>query len=127
MDTNFYSAYHLSRAVLPAMIKNGKGHLFNICSIAALQAYEGGGGYSISKFAMDALSKNLRFELKDKQVKVTTVYPGAVLTDSWAGFDNSSKRIMEAEDIATMVLAASRLSIQAVVEEIVLRPQLGDL
>jgi hypothetical protein len=50
-----------------------------------------------------------------------------VLTDSWGDFDNSAKRIMEASDVAAMVLAASKLSAQAVVEEIVLRPQLGDL
>lgn len=127
MNTNFYSVYYLTKALVPAMIEKGEGHIFNICSIAALQAYDGGGGYSISKFALDGFSKNLRYELKDKKIKVTTVYPGAVLTDSWAGFDNSSGRIMEAEDIASMVLAASKLSPQAVTEEIILRPQLGDL
>lgn len=127
MDTNFYSAYYLTRALLPAMIEKESGHIFNICSIAALQAYEGGGGYSISKFAMDGFSKNLRHELKDKNIKVTTIYPGAVLTDSWAGYNNSNKRIMEANDIAAMVKAATTLSMQAVVEEIVIRPQKGDL
>lgn len=127
MDTNFYSAYHLTRALLPVMLQNGIGHIFNICSIAALQAYDGGGGYSISKFALDGFSKNLRHELKDKNIKVTTVYPGAVLTDSWTGYDNSNNRIMEATDIAVMVKAATSLTKQAVVEEIVIRPQKGDL
>ena len=55
------------------------------------------------------------------------VYPGAVLTDSWGDFDNSTRRIMEASDIATMIVAASKLSPQAVVEDIILRPLLGDL
>jgi short-subunit dehydrogenase len=72
-------------------------------------------------------SKNLREELKSFNIKVTSVYPGAVMTDSWGGFDNSSGRIMEAEDIAAMILASSKLSHQAVVEDIILRPQLGDL
>jgi short-subunit dehydrogenase len=103
------------------------GHIFNICSIAGLKAYEGGGAYSISKFALNGFSQNLRHELKSTGIKVTTVLPGAVMTDSWAGFDNSHGRIMEAEDVATMVFAATQLSPQAVVEEIVLRPQLGDL
>ncbi len=127
MNTNLYSAYHLTRLLLPAMLQNGSGHIFNISSIAALHAYDGGGSYSISKFALDGFSQNLRHELKATGIKVTTVFPGAVHTDSWAGFDNSSKRIMEASDVATMVLAASKLSAQAVVEQIVLRPQLGDL
>jgi short-subunit dehydrogenase len=60
-------------------------------------------------------------------IKVTTVYPGAAYTDSWAGSGVDPQRIMEAGDVADMVLAAARLSPQATVEEILLRPQLGDL
>ena len=127
MNTNFYSAYYLTRKLLPAMKENGAGHIFNLCSVAALQAYEGGGSYSVSKFALNGFSKNLRHELKGTGIKVTAVFPGAVMTDTWGDFDNSRKRIMEAEDVASMIFAASKLSAQAVVEEIVLRPQLGDL
>jgi NADP-dependent 3-hydroxy acid dehydrogenase YdfG len=121
------SAYHVTRTVLPAMIKKKSGHVFNMCSIAALDAYPNGGAYSISKFALNGFSKNLREEMKTHGIKVTAVHPGAVMTDSWSGFDNSGKRIMEAGDIAKMVFAASQLSVQACVEEILIRPQLGDL
>ena len=127
MAVNLYSAYHLTRCFLPLMTAQKKGHIFNICSIASLHAYANGGGYSISKFAMMGFSKNLREELKPHHIKVTAVYPGAVMTDSWSDFDNSAKRIMEPSDIAIMVLAASKLSPQAVVEDIVLRPLYGDL
>ncbi|MBC7866265.1 MAG: SDR family oxidoreductase [Gloeobacteraceae cyanobacterium ES-bin-316] len=127
MNTNLFSAYHLTRKLLPAMIKKGSGHIFNICSIASLQAYEGGGSYSISKYALNGFSKNLRHELKQTGIKVTAVFPGAVMTASWGSFDNSSNRIMEAEDIANIIVAATKLSSQAVVEDIVIRPQLGDL
>jgi short-subunit dehydrogenase len=127
IETNLYSAYHVTRSIIPDMIKNKSGHIFNICSIASLQAYNNGGSYSISKFALMGFSKNLREELKPYKIKVSAVYPGAVLTDSWGNFDNKDKRIMEAEDIAKMIVAASKLSPQAVVEDIVLRPQLGDL
>lgn len=127
MAVNVYSAYHLTRSLLPAMIARKRGHIFNICSIASLHAYANGGGYSISKFAMMGFSKNLRKELIPHQIKVTAVYPGAVMTESWGDFDNSDNRIMEPEDIAIMVLAASQLSPQAVIEDIVLRPLLGDL
>ncbi len=124
---NLYSAYHVTRKLAPQMKVKGKGHIFNICSIASLQAYDGGGSYSISKFALNGFSQNLRHELKTTGIKVTTVFPGAVFTDSWAGFDNSSNRIMEASDIAAMILACTKLSAAAVPEEIVMRPQLGDL
>lgn len=132
MATNLYSAYHFTRAILPEMMKQDASkqsnrHIFNMCSIASLQAYKNGGAYSISKFAMSGFSKNLREELKSYYIKVTAVFPGAVMTDSWSGFDNKDKRIMEADDVAKMVFAATQLSFAACVEEIVMRPQLGDL
>ena len=127
LATNLMSAYHLTRTVLPKMMERRSGHIFNMCSIASLNAYTNGGAYSISKFAMHGFSKNLREEMKPHGIKVTAVHPGAVLSDSWGNYDNSAKRIMEAADIAKMIFAASQLSIQACVEDIVIRPQLGDL
>ena len=127
MDINVYSAYHLTRVFLPSMMNAKQGHIFNLCSIASLQAYPNGGSYSISKFALAGFSKNLREELKPYNIKVTAVYPGAVMTASWGDFDNRTQRIMEAEDIAAMIIASTKLSVQAVVEDIVIRPQLGDL
>jgi short-subunit dehydrogenase len=127
LAVNLHSAYHLTRTVLPKMIERRSGHVFNMCSIAALHAYNNGGAYSISKFAMYGFSKNLREEMKPHGIKVTSVHPGAVMSDSWGNYDNSSKRIMEADDIAKMIFASSQLSMQACVEDIVIRPQLGDL
>ncbi len=127
MGVNLYSAYHLTKRLLPPMIDRKSGHIFNICSIASLKAYPGGGSYSISKFALHGFTMNLRRELLPHNIKVTGVYPGAVLTDSWEGFDNSSGRIMETGDVASMVFTAAGLSVGACVEEILMRPQLGDL
>ena len=124
---NLYSAYHLTRTLIPEMTARRRGHIFNMCSIASLKAYPNGGAYSISKFALSGFSKNLREEMKPFGVKVTAVYPGAAYTDSWAGSGVDPNRIMEADDIARMIYAASLLSPQACVEDIVLRPQLGDL
>ncbi len=127
IETNLYSAYHLTRTIVPTMIKQQSGHVFNICSIASVKPYSNGGSYGISKFAMLGFSKNLREELMQHKVKVTAVLPGAVYTESWSGSGVEPTRIMEDQDIATMILAASKLSPQACVEEILLRPQLGDL
>ncbi len=127
MAVNLYSAYHLTRHLLPAMMARRAGHIFNICSVASLQAYPNGGAYSISKYALAGFSANLREEMKPHGIKVTTVYPGAAFTDSWAGSGVDPERIMTAADVAGMVYAASELSPQATVEEILLRPQLGDL
>lgn len=127
IETNLYSAYHFTRTLLPAMMEAKKGHIFNICSIASLQAYANGGAYSISKFALLGFSKNLREEMKSYGIKVTAVLPGATMTASWQGSGIDPNRIMEANDVAELVYAASKLSPQAVVEDIILRPQLGDL
>jgi short-subunit dehydrogenase len=127
MAVNLYSAYHLTRKLLGKMMQQQSGHIFNMCSIASLHAYKDGGAYSISKFALHGFSKNLREEMKPHGIKVTSVFPGATLTDSWGNYDNSNNRIMEANDIAKMIFAAAQLSPQACVEDIIIRPQLGDL
>ena len=127
INTNLYSAYHITRGLVPQMIENKSGHIFNICSIAGQKAYDNGGSYSISKFALVGFGKNLREELKPHGVKVTNVLPGATYSRSWEDADIDKKRIMEASDISKMIVAAAQLSIQACVEEIVIRPQLGDL
>jgi len=127
INNNLYSAYYVTKYLAPQMKINRSGHIFNICSVAALQAYNGGGSYSISKFAMNGFSQNLRHELKEHNIKVTAIFPGAVFTDSWQGFDNSSNRIMQPADIAEIIIACTKMSPAAVPEEIILRPQLGDL
>ncbi|MBC8033400.1 MAG: SDR family oxidoreductase, partial [Chitinophagaceae bacterium] len=73
MQVNLYSAYHLTRALLPSMMERKKGHIFNMCSVASLQAYANGGSYSISKFALLGFSRNLREEMKPHGIKVTSV------------------------------------------------------
>jgi short-subunit dehydrogenase len=127
MNTNLYSAYYLTRSLLPAMMARKSGHIFNMCSVASLQAYPNGGAYSISKTALYSFSKNLREEMKPHGIKVTAVIPGAAYTDSWAASGIDKNRFMEAGDIAQMIFAASQLSVNACTEEILLRPQPGDI
>ncbi len=124
LEVNLMSAYRLTRSLLETRPPR---HIFNICSIAGLQAYPGGGSYSISKFALIGFSKNLREELKPRGIKVTAVSPGATWSDAWRGVELPEARLMQARDIADMTWAAFNLSPSAVVEDIVLRPQLGDL
>ncbi len=127
MTTNLYSAYHLTRSLLPVMKKRSSGHIFNICSVAALQAYPSGGAYSISKYALLGFTENLRYELRNEGIKVTAISPGAVWSNSWSGSGVAPERIMKPSDIADLLWTTYSLSKQATVEHIVLRPQLGDL
>lgn len=127
IETNLYSAYYLTRALLPTMLAINKGHIFNICSVASIIAYPNGGSYSISKFALLGFSKVLRAEMQDKGIKVTSVLPGATWSFSWKGVDLPEERLMQADDIAIAVKSAWQMGPSAVVEEIIIRPQLGDL
>lgn len=127
IETNLYSAYHLSRKLIPQMKSQGNGSIFNICSIASTHAYPNGGSYSISKFAMLGLSKALREELKPHNIKVTALLPGATLTDSWSGSNLPESRFIKSSDIADLVFSIYNLSANTVIEDVVLRPVLGDI
>jgi len=127
IDTNVYSAYHLTRALVPGMMERRKGHIFNMCSTASITAYTNGGSYCIAKFALLGMGKVLREEMKEYGIRVTSVLPGATFTASWEGTELPQERFMKSEDIADTVMAAYQLSDRAVLEEVVLRPQLGDL
>jgi short-subunit dehydrogenase len=127
MQTNLYSAYYLTRAFTDEMMNRKSGYIFSIGSIAGLTAYANGGSYAISKWAMLGFTKCIREELKEFNIKVTSVLPGATYTASWEGVDIPTERFMKKEDVAASVWAAYNLSPHSVVEEIVIRPQLGDL
>ncbi len=127
IETNLYSAYHLTRALVGEMIERKEGYIFNICSTASITAYTNGGSYCISKFAMLGMSKVLREELKPHHVRVTSILPGATLTNSWAGVELPAERFIAPEDIAQVVWTAFSLPHSTVLEEILLRPMLGDL
>lgn len=127
INANLYSAYHMTRGVVSGMVKKRSGHIFNMCSIASFQAYKNGGSYAISKFALLGFSKCLREELKEMGIRVTAVMPGATKTRSWAASGLPDERFVRMEDIANAVFGAWSLSPQSVVEEIIIRPQEGDV
>jgi short-subunit dehydrogenase len=124
---NVYSAYYTTRGLVKSMQERREGHIFTMCSIASLKAYPNGGSYAISKFALLGFSKVLREELKAYNIRVTAILPGATLTASWEGVDLPEERFIRPEDVADTVYAAHALSGRSVVEEILIRPQLGDI
>jgi len=127
MHTNLFSVYYLTREFTHEMMDRKSGHIFSMGSIAGLTAYANGGTYAISKWALLGFTKCLRQELLEYNIKVTSVMPGATYTASWEGVDIPEERFMKADDVAEAVWSAYSLSPNSVVEEIVIRPQLGDL
>ncbi|MVN75336.1 SDR family NAD(P)-dependent oxidoreductase [Hymenobacter sp. HMF4947] len=127
LAVNLLSAYDVTRALLPTLLGQGRGHIFTICSTASLMPYPSGGSYGVAKFALLGFTKTLREEVKTQGLRVTAVLPGATLTRSWEGVGMPAERFIDPLDVAEAVLSAFRLSPQAVVEEILIRPQLGDV
>lgn len=127
IETNLYSAFYLTKGLAEGMKEQRNGYIFNICSIASLIAYPNGGLYAISKFAMLGFSKSLREEMKPYGIRVSSIMPGAVLTDSWAGVDLPKERFIQPQDVADTIWTAFSLTKSAVLEEIIIRPQEGDI
>lgn len=127
INTNLYSAYYMTRGLIKAMKKEKSGHIFNMCSTASFMPYVNGGSYCISKFALLGMSKVLREEMKEHGIRVTSVMPGATYTASWEGADLPEDRFMKSKDVAAAIWNAYEMSDRTVIEEIVMRPQLGDI
>ncbi|MEL7124283.1 MAG: SDR family oxidoreductase [Bacteroidota bacterium] len=126
MNLNFWSAFYLTKALVPFMRKEA-GHIFNICSVASLKAYPKSGIYSTSKYALLGFTKALRQDLSSTHIRVTAVHPGPTWSDSWSGVDLPEDRLMPAHAVADSIVAAHQLPTNTVLEELILRPQLGDL
>ena len=127
LDVNLTGTFAVTQAFLPAMREQGAGHLFFVGSVASLQAYPGNAGYCAAKHGVRGLARTVRAETKDEGLRVTTVLPGATYTPTWDGVDLPEDRFMPPEDVAQAVVDATRLSDRTVVEELLLRPQEGDV
>lgn len=127
IETNLYSAYYVTRGIVDGMIAAKRGYIFTICSTASITAYPRGASYCISKFALLGMTKVLREELKEFGIKVTAVIPGSTLTRTWDGVNLPEEVFMKPEDVASAVYSAYALSPNTVLEEMILRPQQGDV
>ncbi len=81
IDTNVKGLLHVTRSVVPGMVERGRGHIINIGSIAGQDVYPNSNAYNASKFAVDAITKNLRMDLVDTPLRVSTVDPGLTETN----------------------------------------------
>ena len=119
IDTNVKGLLYITHEVAPLMIKNEKGHIVNIASVAGKEVYPGGNVYCATKHAVDALSKAMRIDMLKHNIKVTNIAPGMVETEfsvvrykgDQQAADNVYKGVtpLTGEDIAdTIVFAVTR-------------------
>lgn len=126
LNVNFLSIFHTVRLFCDSLRPRG-GRIILIGSTAAYEPYPIGPLYGVAKWALRGYANNLRRELMKEGVGVTFIAPGGTLTDLWAGEDLPPKRLLEPSDIGKLVAAILSLSQQAVVEELIVRPMLGDI
>jgi NADP-dependent 3-hydroxy acid dehydrogenase YdfG len=132
-DSNVLGTLRVTRALLPKLIASGDGLIVTVTSIAALEIYDGGSGYTAAKHAQSVLHRTLRSELFGKPVRLSEVAPGMVKTDfSLNRFDGDEQRAdavyqgvtpLLAEDIAEVIgFVASRPS-HVDLDLVVVRPR----
>jgi NADP-dependent 3-hydroxy acid dehydrogenase YdfG len=119
-ETNVLGTLRLTRALLPKLIESGDGLIVTVTSIAALEIYDGGAGYTAAKHAQGALHRTLRGELLGKPVRLTEIAPGAVETEfSLVRFDGDQQRADSVYSGMTPLVAAD---IAEVIGFVVARP-----
>lgn len=81
IDTNIKGLLYVTKTIVPFLKENKRGHIFNIGSIAGKEVYPMGNVYCATKHAVDALSRAMRIDLVEHEIKVTNIAPGAVDTE----------------------------------------------
>ncbi len=130
LDTNVKGLLYVSKAIVPFMISNKKGHIINIGSIAGKEIYERGNVYCASKYAVDALTTAMRIDLLQHHIKVTAIHPGAAETEfsivRFKGDEETAKKTYEgyqpltAQDVADVIFYTTTLPSHVCINDLVL-------
>ena len=133
IDTNVKGLLHVSKCVIPLMIQNGSGHIINIGSVAGREVYPNGNVYCATKHAVDAITKSMRMELLESNIKVSTIDPGLVETEfslvRQRGDEEKAKLVYKGlvpltpDDIAEAIIFTATRNDNFVVAEMVLFPK----
>ena len=130
LNTNVHGLLYVSKAVLPFMLEQKKGHIINLGSVAGKEVYEKGNVYCASKFAVDAITRAMRIDLLKNNIKVTGIHPGAVETEfSLVRFKGEEKTArsayagftpLTAEDIADTIFYCAGLPDHVCINDLVI-------
>jgi NADP-dependent 3-hydroxy acid dehydrogenase YdfG len=132
-ETNVLGTLRVTRALLPKLIDSGDGLIVTVTSIAAMEIYDGGSGYTAAKHAQGALHRTLRGELLGKPVRLTEIAPGAVETEfSLVRFDGDQQRAdavyngmtpLKAADVAEVIGFVASRPPHVNLDQIIIRPR----
>jgi short-subunit dehydrogenase len=129
IDVNLIGTFLCSKAVIPLMKEKKQGIILNVISVSGIKTYPFNGAYGASKAGALMLSRVMREELKNDNIKVISVIPGPTLSEIWNPkvLDKYSDKMMKPEDVADVIYSAVMQPADIITEEIVLRPITGDL
>jgi len=127
MNSNMKSAFLCTQAVLPQMQKRKNGKIINILSVASKKSFYNCAAYCASKQAMLGFTNVLRMEMREHGIQVTGVFPGATATSIWGNADVDYSKMIKPKEVAQIVKGICNDQIDSMIEEIVIRPQQGDL
>ena len=129
INTNLLGAIYSTKAVLPTFIKNESGTIFNILSVVVDKTFTRSSVYAASKMGLLGYSRSLREEVREHNIRVINIIPGATETAMWSQDVRKEKgeRMMNPDSIARIIVSAYLQKDNLVTEEIVLRPVTGDL
>ncbi len=131
MNVNYKGAFLCTKSVITDMIEKESGFIVNINSVASLDRFTNSSAYAGSKSALLAMSRVLREEVRKDNIKILDVFPGATATPIWNPkvLENHSSKMMNPSDIAIAIVSSIENSINnnMMIEELVLKPQQGNL
>ncbi|SEC53626.1 NADP-dependent 3-hydroxy acid dehydrogenase YdfG [Tenacibaculum sp. MAR_2009_124] len=132
IDGNVKGLLYVTKAIMPGMIKNKKGFILNIGSIAAKEVYPNGNVYCASKYAVDALNKGMRIDLNKHNIRVCAIHPGFVETEfSEVRFKGDTERAdnvykgykaLQSEDIADIIYFVTTRPYHVNIEDLIVYP-----
>lgn len=122
LDTNLKSAFLVSKAVVPSMIRLGRGDIINIASLAGKNAFAGGGLYCASKWGLRGLTACMAEDLRGNNIRIAAIFPGSVATEFSGRGPKDATKVLTADDVAHAVAMLVTQGPQSFLSEVDLRP-----
>jgi NAD(P)-dependent dehydrogenase (short-subunit alcohol dehydrogenase family) len=122
LNTNLKSVFLVSKAVLPSMIRHGRGDIININSLAGKNAFAGGGLYCASKWGLRGLTACMAEDLRGNNIRVAAIFPGSVATEFSGRGPKDASKVLTADDVAHAVAMLVTQGPQSFLSEVDLRP-----